>query len=114
MSTDNPLQQLANAQAIAQAEAKFRMAQLFTPYGFVPERQDFDRMNDFLDNPYRAFPAPTDAIKASLDRTVARLREATLMLQALGAQGVNPTLTDDQLFTTAKANVTNPMMARAA
>ena len=114
MSTNNPLQTLANAQALRQAEAKYRLAVLFTPYGFQPERADFDRMDAFLDDPYRAFPAPTESIKASLDRTVGNLSESTALLGAFAAQGIEPTLTADQLFATAKANVTNPSMARAA
>lgn len=113
-TTVSPLQTLANAQAIRVAEAKFRMATLFTPYGFQPERPDFDRMDAFLDNPQRAFPNPTVSIQASLDRTLGNLAEGKALLDAFAAQGIEPTLDADQLFTTAKANVTNPSMARAA
>ena len=108
------LQTLVNAQAIRAAEAQFRIAVLFTPYGFQPEKVDFDRVEAFLDDPYRAFPQPTESIRTSLDRTVGNLVEARAILAAVAALGVEPTLDADQLFTTAKANVTNPSMARAA
>lgn len=114
MSTVNPLQTLVNAQAVRQAEAKMRLAILFTPYGFNPERVDFDRMDAFLDNPYRAFPNPTEAVKSSLDRTVGNLTEATAVLAAFAAQGTEPTLSADQLFTTAHANVLGNRMNTAA
>ena len=114
MSTANPLQTLVNSAAIRIAEAQYRLANLFTPYQWNPERADFDRVAVFLDNPDRAFPAPTDGIKNSLDRIKTTLGEQRLILQAFSAQGIEPTLTADQLFATAKANVTNPSMARAA
>ena len=114
MSTNNPLQTLVNSAAIRVAEAQYRLANLFTPYQWNPERADFDRVAVFLDNPDRAFPAPTDGIKNSLDRIKATLGEQRLILHAFSAQGIEPTLTADQLFATAKANVTNPSMARAA
>lgn len=105
-SNVTPLQVIANQSAVKLAEAQFRLANLFTAYGFVPERADFDRVAAFLDNPYRAFPQPTDAIKTSLDRTIGTIAEARAILAAFAAQGTEPTLTADQLFTTAQANVT--------
>jgi len=114
MTQANPLQTLVNAQAVRKAEAQYRLAVLFTPYGFQPERADFDRMEAFIDNPYRAFPNPTDNVKASLDRTVGNLTEAKAVLDAFSAQGVEPTLTADQLFTTAMANVSGNRMNTAA
>lgn len=110
----NPLQALVNAQAVRKAEAQYRMAVLFTPYGFQPERVDFDRMEAFMDNPERAFPNPTDAVKTSLDRTLGNLMEAKAVLDAFAAQGTEPTLTADQLFTTAMANVSGNRMNTAA
>lgn len=112
--TVNPLQALVNAQAVRQAEAKMRLAILFTPYGFNPERVDFDRMDAFMGDPYRAFPNPTEAVKSSLDRTVGNLTEATAVLGAFAAQGTEPTLSADQLFTTAHANVLGNRMNTAA
>lgn len=112
-STVSPLQTLVNAQAVRKAEAQYRMAVLFTPYGFQPERVDFDRMEAFMDNPERAFPNPTDAVKTSLDRTLGNLTEANAMLQAFAAQDIKPTLTPDQLFTTAVANVAGNRMNAA-
>lgn len=109
-STVSPLQTLVNAQAVRKAEAKFRMAVLFTPYGFNPERVDYDRMEAFMDNPQRAFPNPTEAVQTSLNRTLGNLTEANAMLQAFAAQDIKPTLTDDQLFTTAHANVAGNRM----
>ena len=73
MSTNNPLQTLVNSAAIRIAEAQYRLANLFTPYQWNPERADFDRVAVFLDNPDRAFPAPSDGIKNSLDRMLAAL-----------------------------------------
>jgi hypothetical protein len=114
MSQSNPLQTLVNDQAVRKAEAQYRLAVLFTPYGFAPERADFDRMEAFIDNPYRAFPNPTENVKASLDRTVGNLTEANAVLQAFAAQGTEPTLTADQLFTTAHANVNGNRINTAA
>lgn len=104
-SNVTPLQTIANQSAVKLAEAQFRLANLFTPYQFVPTRADFDRVAEFLDDPYKAFPQPTDAIKTSLDRTIGTIAEARAILSAFKAQGTEPTLSADQLFTTAQANV---------
>ena len=114
MSTNNPLQTLVNSAAIRVAEAQYRLANLFTPYQWNPERADFDRVAAFLDNPDRAFPAPTDGIKNSLDRIKTTHGEQRLILQAFSAQGVEPNLTPDQLFVTAQANVAGNRMNTAA
>lgn len=100
----NALQPLVNAQAIRLAEAQYRLATLFTPYAFQPERVDYDRVAAFLDNPDRAFPQPTDGIRTSLDRIEATIAEARGILAALAAQ-CEPDLSEDQLFVTAQANV---------
>ncbi len=113
-ATVNPLQQLANQQAIIRAENQFRLARLFTPYGFEPERVDYDRVAVFLDNPRTPFPQPTEALNTSLSRIETNLATANALLDAFKAQGIEPTLDADKLFSTAKANVTNPGMARAA
>jgi hypothetical protein len=42
------------------------------------------------------------------------LAEANALLGAFATQGIEPTLDADQLFITARANVVNPSMARAA
>ena len=110
----SPLQQLVNAQAIKRAEAQFRFARLFTPYMFEPERVDFDRVAPLLSTPSKAFPAPTENLKAALAKIDTQLVEADLLLNAFEAQGVTPTLDADQLFTTAKANVTQPRQFAAA
>lgn len=114
MTQANPLQTLVNQAAIRVAEAQYRLANLFTPYQWNPERADFDRVAAFLDNPDRAFPAPSNGIKNSLDRIKATLGEQRLILQAFSAQGVEPTLTADQLFTTAMTNVAGNRMNTAA
>lgn len=114
MTQANPLQTLVNGAAIRVAEAQYRLANLFTPYQWNPERADFDRVAVFLDNPDRAFPAPSDGIKNSLDRIKATLAEQRLILQAFSAQGVEPSLTADQLFVTAQANVAGNRMNTAA
>ena len=108
------LQKIVNAQAIRRAEQQYRLAQLFTPFGFEAERQDFDRVAAFLDTPRRAFPQPTDGIASSLSRIEATLRETNALLEAFEAQGLTPQLTDDQLFVTAKANVTGQRANTAA
>lgn len=114
MTTPNPLQQLVNAQAIKKAEAQYRFARLFTPYGFEPEQVDYDRVGPLLSTPSKAFPAPTENLKVALAKLDTQLVEAELLLNAFAAQGVEPTLTADQLYTTARANVIQPSMARAA
>ena len=114
MTQANPLQTLVNSAAIRVAEAQYRLANLFTPYQWNPERADFDRVAVFLDDPDRAFPAPSDGVKNSLDRIKATLAEQRLILQAFAAQGVEPTLTADQLFVTAQANVSGNRMNTAA
>lgn len=111
--TQNPLQPLVNAQAIRLAEAQYRLATLFTPYGFQPERIDYDRVAAFLDNPERAFPQPTDGIRTSLDRIKVTIAEARGILAALAAQ-CEPDLSEDQLFVTAQANVSGNRMNTAA
>ena len=113
-ATVNPLQQLANQQAIIRAENQYRLTRLFTPYQFEPERVDYDRVGAFLDKPRTPFPQPTEALNTSLSRIETNLASANALLEAFKAQGIEPTLDADQLFTTAKANVTNPGMARAA
>lgn len=113
-ATVSPLQTLVNAQAIKQAEAQYRLARLFTPYGFEPERVDFDRVQAFLGDTAKAFPQPTESIRSSLDRIEAQLSEAGAILTAFSAQGIEPTLTADQLYMTAHANIVSPANARAA
>ena len=113
-TTTNPLQILVNTNAIKKAEAQYRLARLFTPFNFEPERVDFDRVTAFIDDVYVAFPNPTEAIRSSLDRVQAQLNEATAILAAFEAQGVTPTLDEEQLFITARNNVVSPGNARAA
>lgn len=113
-TTENPLQIIVNQAAIKVAEQQYRLARLFTPYGFEPERVDFDRVEVFLDDINRAFPNPTPSIQNSLDRIQAELAQNRALLQAFAAQDVVPSLTADQLFTTAAANTRNPSMARVA
>lgn len=110
----SPLQKLANTSAIKRAENQYRLARLFTPYQWEPERVDYDRVAAFLDNPRIPFPQPTEALNSSLARIESALVEANALLGAFSAQGIEPTLDADQLFTTARANVINPSMARAA
>lgn len=111
--TPNPLQVLVNAQAIKLAEAQYRLANIFTPYGFQPERVDYDRVVAFLDNPEAAFPQPSDGIRNSLGRIKTDMAEARGILAALAAQ-CEPDLSEDQLFVTAKANVAGSRANTAA
>lgn len=109
----NPLQTLVNAQAIKLAEAQYRLANIFTPYGFQPERVDFERVAAFMDDPDRAFPQPSEGIRNSLGRIKAEVSEARGILAALAAQ-CEPNLTHGQLFETARANVAGNRMNTAA
>lgn len=68
----------------------------------------------FLDKPRTPFPQPTEALNSSLSRIETNLVSANALLEAFKAQGIEPTLDADKLFETARANVTNPGMARAA
>ena len=113
MTTANPLQTIVNAQAIKLAEAQYRLANIFTPYSFAPERIDYERVAAFMDDVYRPFPRPTDGIKNSLDRIHATIAEARGILLALGSQ-CEPNLTPDQLFETARANVAGNTINTAA
>jgi len=110
----NPLQAIVNAAAIKVAEAQYRLANLFTPYSFDPERVDFDRVEAFLDNVHAAFPQPSDAVKLSLDRTAATLVEQRAILAAFEAQGTEPTLSGDELYTQARNAVVGNRLTRAA
>jgi hypothetical protein len=114
VTTVNPLQTVVNQAAIRVAEAQYRLANLFTPYQWNPERVDFDRVEVFLDDPYRAFPQPTDGIKSSLDRITQTLAGQRPLLDALKSQGVEPNLSADQLFITAQANVSGNRANTAA
>lgn len=114
MKAQNPLQAIVNSAAIKVAEAQYRLANLFTPYSFEPERVDFDRVEAFLGNVYAAFPQPTDAVKMSLDRTAASLAEQQAILGAFKAQGTEPTLTGDELFAAARQNIAGNRLARVA
>lgn len=112
--TPNPLQTLANTSALKRAAAQYRLARLFTPYGFEPERVDYDRVAAFIDKPRTPFVQPTAPMDAALARIESELTEANALLGAFAAQGIEPTLDSEQLFTSARANVINPAMARAA
>lgn len=109
----NPLQLIVNSAAVKVAEAQYRLANIFTPYGYNPARPDFDRVAEFLDDPHRAFPMPTDGIKSSLDRITQSLNEQRAILGAFKAQGTEPTLDAEQLFLTAQANVAGNRMNTA-
>lgn len=112
-TANNPLQVLVNAEAIKKAEAQYRLARLFTPFNFEPERVDFDRVAAFIGNVNRGFPQPTEAMAAALARVDAALNSSTAILAAFEAQGVTPTLDPEQLYETARLNVTRPMSAAA-
>lgn len=112
-TTNNPLQILVNAEAIKKAEAQYRLARLFTPFNFEPERVDFDRVAAFIGDTGRAFPQPTEAMAAALARVDAVLNSSTAILAAFEGQGVTPSLDAEQLYETARLNVTRPMGAVA-
>lgn len=108
------LQKIVNSMALKRAEAQYRLAQLFTPYAFEPERADYDRVAAFLDNPRRAFPQPTPTMASSLDRIEGNLREANAVLGAFAAQGFTPDLSEEQLYVTARNNVVGQRANTAA
>lgn len=109
----SPLQTIVNGAALKKAEAQYRFANLFTPYSFDPERVDFDRVASLLTTPAKAFPQPSETVKASLERINATLAEQSAILDAFKAQGTEPTLSDEQLFTTARNNVVGNRMNTA-
>lgn len=111
--TTDPLQILVNAEAIKKAEAQYRLARLFTPFNYEPERVDFDRVAAFIGDTARAFPQPTESMANALARIDTALNSSTAILQAFEAQGTTPTLDAEQLYETARLNVTRPMGAVA-
>lgn len=109
----DPIQLLVNTHALKKAEAQYRLARLFTPYGYEPERIDFDRVAEFIGDTARAFPQPTEAMATAIARVDADLSAAAAILTAFEAQSVTPTLTEEQLFMSARANVVRPMASVA-
>lgn len=107
----NPLNQVANTTAIQLAEAQYRLARYFTPYNFDPERIDYDRVGGFMDDVKRAFPGASPNLLPRLDDLQSQINQHRQTLVALTNAGAEATLTDEQLFATAKANVVNPSMA---
>lgn len=101
----NPLQAIVNDAAVKIAENQYRLANLFTPYSFNPERVDFDRVQVFLGNVHEPFMAPSEAIKMSLDRIASQMATQQAILAAFKAQGTEPTLSGDELFDAAMNNV---------
>lgn len=108
------IQHIVNLASIKLAEAQYRLARLFTPFGFEPEKVDFDRVKAFTADVDRAFPEPSDALRQSLDRIKAQIAEQQAVLEAFASQNVAPTLDEEQLFQTAQANVRSPGSARYA
>ena len=105
----DPIQLLVNTHALKKAEAQYRLARLFTPFNFEPEQIDFDRVAAFIGNINAAFPQPTENMANALARVDSDLSSAAAILDAFEAQGVTPTLTEEHLFVSARANVGRPM-----
>lgn len=110
-TTANPLVAVANQAAIQLAEAQYRLARFFTPYNFDPQRVDFDRVAEFMDDVFVAFPQPSQNLGPRLEELNQQVATHRKTIDALKDAGAAPDLTVDQLFTTAQANVTNPNMA---
>ncbi len=110
-TTTNPLVHVANQAAIQLAEAQYRLARYFTPMNFEPQRVDFDRVAEFMDDVFTAFPAPSANLGPRLEELNRQITTHHTTIDALRDAGAEPDLTDEQLFTTAKANVVNPSMA---
>jgi len=110
--TNSTIQTIVNSAAIKHAESQYRLARYFTPFNFEPERIDFDRVACFTGNVMEAFPDATGNLQAALERTQEQLNEAGAVLQVFEEQGTEPTLSEDELFQTASANVRQPNMAR--
>lgn len=113
-TTTNPLNKVANNAAIQLAESQYRLARYFTPYNFDPERVDFDRVAGFLDDVYQAFPSPTANMAPRLAELQAQITSHRETLVALADADAAPTLDEEQLYMTAKANVTSPSGAGIA
>lgn len=110
----NPLAVVANQSAIALAEAQYRLARYFCPFGFAVERVDYERVAAFMDDISVAFPQPSPNFAPRLTELQAQIDQHREALAALKAAGAEPTLDADQLYQTASANVRQPSMARQA
>lgn len=81
---------LTNKLAVEQATCQLRLANYFTPYGFTPERADFDRVGAFLKNNVptnRYLPNLKDAAEkaqAQADRFEAIAKELGLIKTQFG------------------------------
>lgn len=110
-TTTNPLVTVANQAAIQLAEAQYRLARFFTPFNFDPQRVDFDRVAEFMDDVFVAFPQPSPNLGPRLEELNRSIATHRTTIDALKDAGAAPDLTDEQLFITAQANVANPSMA---
>jgi hypothetical protein len=110
-ATTTPLVHVANQAAIQLAEAQYKLARYWTPYGFEPQRVDFDRVAEFIADVTVAFPQPSPNLVPRLEELNRQITTHRTTIDALRDAGAEPDLTDEQLFTTAKANVVNPSMA---
>lgn len=113
-STTTALQQIVNSAAIKLAEQQYRLARYYTPFNFEPEQVDYERVAAFMDDVHRPFPEASPKLQASLETLQAYINEHRAVLSAFEAQGTEPTLTAEQLFITAAANVQSPSRARYA
>lgn len=110
-TTTNPLVHVANQAAIQLAEAQFRLARYWTPFGREPEKIDFDRVAEFMDDVFVAFPQPSPNLTPRLHELQSAIATHRTTIDALKDAGAEPDLTPEQLFITAQANVANPSMA---
>ena len=111
-TTNSTIQNIVNQAAIRNAEAQYRLARYWTPFGFEPEPIDFLRVVSFTADVMEAFPEATGNLQAALKRTQRALDESQAVLEVFKEQGTEPTLSEEQLFITAGANVRQPGMAR--
>lgn len=81
---------MTNKLAVEQATCQLRLANYFTPYGFTPERADYDRIGTFLANNVptnRYLPNLKDAAEkaqAQADRHAAINQELALIKEQFG------------------------------
>jgi len=104
-TTNSTIQNIVNQAAIRNAESQYRLARYWTPFGFEPEPIDFLRVASFTADVMKAFPEATGNLQIGLERVQKELNESKSVLEVFIEQGTKTTLSEEQLFITAGANV---------
>lgn len=107
-SVKNPLIALANNVAKQLAAEQLRYAQYFTPYGFDPEREDFERVASLILRPVsECFPGASEAFVSRITSVARNYQTLKENLDALKAAGAEPDLSGDELYQAARNAVVN-------